>query len=121
VVTNVSQTQADPQTSVSRDYSLSVTPPPDPSRLTLSARAAGGRVTARGKLTPPGSGSRVRLTLFERAGGWEKVRTRSAQVAGGGRFRTDFPRPDGSRCRVEARFAGDVERLPSTARRIFRC
>ncbi len=122
VVTNVSQTEANPQTSLLRDFTLSVTPPAAPSRLTVSGRVAGGRVLAAGKLTPPGSGSKVTVTLFRRDGGWEEVKSRRAQIRGGGKFRKTFSLPESSRCRLVAEFVGSVEHLPSTAKsRPFAC
>ena len=121
VVTNVSQTAANPPTSLLRDFTLSLTLPARATRLTVSGRVVGGRVIATGKLLPRGSGSKITVTLFRRAGGWKEIKSRGAKVGGGGKYRTSFPQPDGSRCRLVAEFEGTVDHLPSTAKRAFSC
>ena len=121
VVTNLTQTDANPATSSARPYSLTVSPPPDRSTLTVRARASGARVVARGRLAPPDAGRRVRVTLLVRDGGWKPVKARRAKVRSAGGFRARFPQPDAARCRVEARFEGDADHLPSSARRSLRC
>jgi hypothetical protein len=120
VITNITQTQANPGSSSSRTYALSVAPPATASRLSLRGRVSGSNVVATGSLKPRGRG-RVRVTLLERARRWEKVKSRQVTIRGAGRFRTRFHLPDARRCRLEAMFAGDAARLPSATSRSFLC
>jgi hypothetical protein len=117
VITNVTQTAANPGSSSPRSYTLQVTPPAMPTTLTIKGRVSRSHVNASGKLTPPGG--RVEVTLFEREGGWQEVKSR--KVSAGGRFRTRFPLPDAKKCRLEAEFAGTTQLLPSTAKKTFPC
>jgi hypothetical protein len=121
VVTNVAQTGANPPSSQMRGYTLSVTSGAAPSRLSVRGRASGSGVVASGRLAPGGRRARVEVTLLEKDGRWREVATRKATARRGGRFRKAFPAPDARRCRLEAKFAGDVSRLPSSAARTFPC
>lgn len=121
VITNITQTAANPASSSSRPYTLSVTPPAEPSTLSVRGRVSGSRVVASGRLSPATGGGKVEVTLLERDGGWREVKTRRGRVRSGGQYRTFFPSPDATRCRLEAEFPGDAARLPSTARRSFPC
>jgi hypothetical protein len=121
VITNVTQTGANPPASELRSYSLTVTPPAQPSSLSVSGRLAKGKILAKGKLSPAEGGGKVEVTLFRKDRKWKEVKARSVNVGTAGTFRAKFPSPDTSRCRVEAEFAGDTTRLPSSDRRAFRC
>lgn len=121
VITNVTQTAANPSSSDLRPYRLSVGPPPQPSNLSVRGRLSGRRVIATGKLAPDAGGDKVEVTLFRKAKGWREVQARSVNVAGGGSFRTRFRAPDTKRCKFEAAFEGDLDRLPSSATKAFRC
>ncbi|MGH2691539.1 MAG: hypothetical protein ACRDHM_03455 [Actinomycetota bacterium] len=121
VVANVTQTAANPSSSALRTYSLTVSPPPDPSKLSVSGRVTNNKVIAKGKLTPSGGGDKVEVVLFRRKGGWKEVQSRNVGLGSGGTFRTRFRTPDAKRCRLEAEFEGDLTRLPSSTAKTFRC
>jgi hypothetical protein len=121
VITNVTQTAPNPPFSELRQYSLTVTPPAVDTDLTVSGRVRGNRVIAKGKLTPANTGGRVEVTLFRKAGGWKKVKSRMVSVGGDGKFSSKFKQPNASRCRLEAEFGGDDLHLPSSAKQAFAC
>jgi len=120
VVTNVTQTAANPMFSELRQYSLQMTAPAQPSNLSLRGRPKGNKVIAKGKLNP-GRGGKVELTLFKKKGGWKEVQSRDVNVSSGGKFKTRFEAPNAKRCRLKAEFDGDQGRLPSSATKRFRC
>lgn len=120
VVTNVAQTGANPPTSQSRGYTLSVTAAAAPSHLSVRGIASGERVIARGRITRMGRRGKVEVVLFRLDGRWKEVKERGARIRGR-RFRTEFGRPDARRCRLEAEFRGDTLHLPSKASDTFRC
>jgi hypothetical protein len=119
VISNVTQTAPNPNVSTSRTYSLQITPPADPTTLTVKGKAKGGKVMASGKLKP--SGGKVTLTLFEKAGAFQEVKSRKVTAKSGGSFKTKFPLPDAKKCRLVAEFPGTVQLLPSTAKQSFSC
>jgi hypothetical protein len=122
VVTNVTQTSANPSSSSPRSYTLSVTPPPAETALKVRRRISGQRILAQGKLRPSGASGTIEVSLFRKEGGWKRLATRRARQSPGGKFGVWFARSDRGRCRVEARFPGTVEYLPSEARsRPFSC
>jgi hypothetical protein len=114
VITNVEQTAANPSTSAARPYQLTVAPPAEPSKTTLRVKVRPGEIVAKGKLKPPHPGEKMRVTLFERDGKrWDKVGTKRAPLRRGRKYQARFDRSDASRCRVEARFLGDLDHKPS--------
>jgi hypothetical protein len=122
VVTNVTQTAANPPSSALRPYTLQMTAPAEPSNLSVRGRTKGKKVIGRGKLTPAGGGDKVELVLLrKKKGGWKAVQSRNVNVSGGGGFKTRFKAPNAKRCRLEAEFDGDQGRLPSSATKRFRC
>ena len=121
VISNVTQTSASPADSNLRAYTLMVTPPADPSRLAVKARASGRRVRTSGRLTPSAAGVKIEVTLFERAGGWKEVKTRKVGTTGSGKFSTRFPLPGAKKCRIEADFPGNIPLLPSSDSVTFSC
>ena len=121
VITNITQTAANPSASDMRQYSLAITPPAQPSDLSVKGRVAGGRIVASGNLSPASGGDSVEVTLQRKKGGWKDVQSKEVNVAGGGSFRTRFRIPDAKRCRVQASFEGDLGRLPSSASKSFGC
>jgi hypothetical protein len=122
VVTNVSQTSANPPSSMARSFALSVTPPAAETRLKVRRRISGDRILAQGTLRPRGTGGTVEVSLFRKEGGWKRLATRRARQPAGGKFGVWFERPERGRCRVEARFKGSERYLPSEARsRPFGC
>ncbi|MGH2684332.1 MAG: hypothetical protein ACRDJP_02565, partial [Actinomycetota bacterium] len=122
VVTNVSETEANPSASSARPYTLSVTPLARRSRTSVRTDAEGRRVEVRGRVRPRQRGEEVDLTLFKRRRHrWKKVRARDVDLKRGKRFEEDFRLPRARRCRVEAEFPGDDDHLPSRDRRRFRC
>ena len=121
VVTNVTQTAADPPSSALRPYSLSVTPPAEPSNTSVSGRVSNNKVIAKGKVTPASGGGQVEVVLFRRKGGWREVQDRGVNLGSGGTFRTRLRLPNAKRCRLEAQFEGDQTRQPSSDSDTFRC
>jgi hypothetical protein len=122
VITNVEQTAANPNTSAARPYQLTVAPPVEPSRTTLRVKVRPAGIVAKGKLEPPHPGKKIRVTLSERDGNrWDKVDTERAPLRRGRRYRAKFDRPDASRCRVEARFLGDLDHKPSKRVKTVSC
>jgi hypothetical protein len=122
VITNVEQTAANPNTSAARPYRLTVAPPAERSKTTLRVKVRPGEIVAKGKLKPPHPGKKIRVTLSERDGNrWDKVATDKAPLRRGRKYRAEFDRPDASRCRVEARFGGDLDHKPSKRTKTFSC
>jgi hypothetical protein len=121
VVTNITQTEAKPSFSGFRGYTLSITPPAEPTKISVNGRVSGARVIATGKLKPANGRPKVEVALFELDGGWKEVKSRRVGVGSGGKFRTEFAAPDARRCRLKAEFAGDTLHLPSAAKQAFPC
>jgi hypothetical protein len=104
-----------------------------PSATTLKARKRSGTIRARGLLSPAHKGRRMTVTLKKRTNGrWVKVRTKRPLLSGSldlngdgirdSRYRTRFFNPKNTkRCRVIARFPGDLHHRPSKALRSFSC
>jgi chitinase len=104
-----------------------------PTTTTLMARKRSGRVRASGRLSPAHKGKRMAVTLKKRKNGrWVKVRTKRPLLSGrtditgdgvrDSRYRVRFFNPRNTkRCRVIARFPGDFNHRPSTARKTFNC
>ena len=100
-----------------------VTPTGDPesSSLTVSVIKGRDRVKAAGRLRPPHEGS-VIVKLQKRKGRWVTLTVKEVPLDAAGGYRTRFKRPRrGTACRVVARWAGDADHLPSSARDRFRC
>jgi hypothetical protein len=122
VITNVEQTAANPNTSAARPYQLTVAPPADPSKTTLRVKVRPNEIVAKGRLKPPHPGRKMRVTLSERDGNrWDRVDTERAPLRRGRKYRAEFDRPDASRCRVEARFPGDLDHQPSKRTKTVSC
>jgi hypothetical protein len=122
VITNVAQTGANPDSSTAREYELSILRPAKPSRTTLRVRLAGDDVVATGRLRPRHPGKRMQVTLFRRRGGdWGRVDTARPRLVRGRRYTAVLDRPAAARCRVEARFRGDADHLPSKRAKTFSC
>jgi hypothetical protein len=122
VISNVTQTEANPSSSASRSYGLSVLPPAKRSRTSLRVRLAGDDVVATGRLRPRHRGERMHVTLFRRRGGdWARVDSARPRLRRGTRYTAVLDRPNASRCRVEARFVGDADHLPSKRAKALSC
>ncbi|MGH2676904.1 MAG: hypothetical protein ACRDHB_00905 [Actinomycetota bacterium] len=122
VITNVEQTAANPNTSAARPYQVTVAPPAEPSKTTLRVKVRPGEIVAKGKLKPPHPGKKIRVTLSERDGNrWDKVDRERAPLRRGRKYKAVFDRPDASRCRVEARFGGDLDHNPSKRVKTVSC
>ena len=104
-----------------------------PSYTKVTKRIRDGRIHVSGRLSPAHKGHRMTVTLKKRSQGrWVKVRTKRPLLSRGidvnkdgvldSKFATRFFNPRKTkRCRVIARFGGDVHHFPSTARRTFAC
>jgi hypothetical protein len=122
VITNVAQTEANPDDSAGRAYRLSVEPPPAPTRTTLRVRRDPDEIHAVGRLRPAHPGERMVVRLFERHGEkWRRTDTERPRLRKGRRYEATFDRPAAGRCRIEARFRGDLDHDPSRRRRTFAC
>jgi hypothetical protein len=122
VVTNVAQTDPNPSTSAGRPYQLTVAPPAKKTKTTLHVRVGPQEIVATGRLKPRHPGERMRVTLFERDGKrWDRVKRERPRLQRGRRYRAEFDRPVASRCRIEARFRGDLDHLPSHRTKTFGC
>jgi len=103
------------------------------SKLSLRARKRPSRIRVNGLLTPAHGGTKVKVVLKKRrSGAWVSVRTKRPLLGSGidrdadgireSGYRTKFRRPARTkRCRVVVWFKGDVDHLPSRARRTFYC
>ncbi len=103
------------------------------SKLSLKARKRPSRIRINGLLTPAHGGKKVKVVLKKRrSGAWVKVSAkrvllgsaidRNADGIRESGYRTKFRRPQRTkRCRVIAKFRGDVDHLPSHTRRTFYC
>jgi hypothetical protein len=122
IVSNVAQTGANPASSAARSYQLSVLPPADPSKTSLRVRVRGQDIVATGRLRPRHPGERMVVRLFERDGKrWDRLAIERPPLRKGRRYRAEFARPSASRCRIEARFLGDNDHLPSRRSKTFSC
>jgi hypothetical protein len=122
IVANVAQTAANPSSSESRPYQLTVVPPAEPTKTTLRVKRFPDHVVAKGTLSPPSRGDRMRVRLFERDGRrWDHLASKRSRLLRGRRYRAEFDRPQATRCRIEARFPGDAGHLPSQRSRTFAC
>jgi hypothetical protein len=122
VVANVAQTAANPSSSESRPFQLTVAPPAKATKTTLRVQRSPDELAAKGRLSPPSPGDRMRVRLFERDGGrWDHVASERPRLLRGRRYRAEFDRPEAARCRIEARFPGDVDHLPSQREKTFAC
>ena len=104
-----------------------------PSYTKLSKRIRGGRIHVAGRLSPAHKGRKMTVTLKKRTQGrWVKVRTKRPLLSAGidvnrdgvldSKFATRFMNPrNATRCRLVARFTGDLHHFPSQARRTFNC
>lgn len=103
------------------------------SKLSLRARKRPHRIRVNGLLTPAHGGKKVKVVLKKRrSGAWVKVGTKRVLLGSGidrnadgireSGYATKFRRPQRTkRCRVIVRFRGNVDHLPSLARRTFYC
>jgi len=103
------------------------------SKLSFTARKRPSRIRVKGLLTPAHAGQKVKIVLKKRrSGAWVKVGTKRVLLGSGIDRNADgiresgyakrFRRPQRTkRCRVIVRFRGDVDHLPSIARRTFYC
>jgi hypothetical protein len=99
-----------------------VAPPAKKTKTTLHVRVGPQEIVATGRLKPRHPGERMRVTLFERDGKrWDRVKRERPRLQRGRRYRAEFDRPAASRCRIEARFRGDLDHLPSHRTRTFAC
>jgi hypothetical protein len=104
-----------------------------PSYTKVTKRIRDGRIHVSGRLSPAHKGRRMTVTLKKRSNGrWVTVRTKRPLLSKGidvnkdgvldSVFATRYFNPRNTkRCRIIARFAGDVHHFPSTARRTFHC
>jgi Calx-beta domain-containing protein len=104
-----------------------------PSYTKVRTRVKEGRIIVAGRLSPAHKGRRMTVTLKKRSHGrWVKVRTKHPLLSKGidvnndgvldSKYTTRFFNPRNTmRCRIIARFRGDVHHFPSTARRTFPC
>lgn len=104
-----------------------------PSYTKVTKRIRDGRILVSGRLSPAHKGRRMTVTLKKRSNGrWVTVRIKRPLLSKGidvnkdgvldSKFATRFFNPSKTkRCRIIARFAGDVHHFPSTARRTFDC
>jgi hypothetical protein len=104
-----------------------------PSYTMLTNRIRNGRIHVNGRLSPAHKGRRMTVTLKKGSDGrWVKVRTKRPLLGAGvdvsgdsvldSKYSTRFRNPkNAKRCRVIARFAGDLHHFPSKARRTFHC
>ena len=90
--------------------------------LVLRASANDSRVLTSGELFVAHPGQSVALTLSKLVdGSYEEVASKQAELDAYGGFRTTFPLPDATSCRVVARFLGDADHRSSTRTRTFDC
>jgi hypothetical protein len=104
-----------------------------PSTTKVTKRIRNGRIYVTGRLSPAHKGRRMTVTLKKRSNGrWVSIRTKRPLLSRGidvnkdgvldSKYATRFFNPRNTkRCRIIARFAGDVHHFPSTARRTFHC
>ena len=94
----------------------------DQSCTTLQVRKRVHRLIARGRVSPNHSDERVIVTLQKKRNGtFVKIARKRPTLAARSRYRAFFERPAAGRCRIVARFPGDEDHRPSSARRNFRC
>jgi ELWxxDGT repeat protein len=94
----------------------------DQSCTTLQVRKRVHRLIARGRVSPNHSDERVIVTLQKKRNGtFVKIARKRPTLGARSRYRAFFERPAAGRCRIVARFPGDEDHRPSSARRNFRC
>jgi FG-GAP repeat len=96
--------------------------PKQKSQITLRIARTHRRVKARGRVKPPRQGETVLVTLYrKKSGRFHKLAAKHPQERGTGRYRTSFKRPNPGRCKVVARYSGNVTLEASRASKRFRC
>jgi hypothetical protein len=103
-----------------------------PTTTSLRIRKGRDHIRASGRLAPANRGQRMVVKLLRRKNGrFVKIATKRPTLGRGidtngdgvleSGFSTRFARPRPGRCRVVARFGGNANYAPSTARRTFDC
>ncbi len=115
-----------PNASAAQDLDPAWQPVPTTDRqasyLTLRASATSTRVNASGELFTAHPGQAVTVTLSRLVdGSYQEVASKQAELDAYGSYRTNFPLPDATSCRVVARFLGDSDHRSSTRTRTFDC
>ena len=93
------------------------------STLSLQFLKTKRRIKAAGAVSPAHPGRSVRVVLSKRKNGrWRKVAVKEPLMNSDGGYSTRFRNPRRTkRCRLRARFAGDIDHLPSGRTKRFRC
>lgn len=93
-----------------------------PTQITLRVTKTRTSIRVDGQIQPAVPGGSATVTLFRRtASGFRRVRSQTAAFDPEGLFRKSFSRPEGGKCKVEARFAGNDEFEGTVARKTFAC
>ena len=122
VISNVAQTADNPSSSQAQPYQLTVAPPAERTKTTLRVRLTREEIVATGRLRPKHPGRRMEVTLFERDGKrWDRIDRDRPRLKRGRRYRAEFDRPNASRCKIKARFKGDLDHVPSSRTKTFPC
>ncbi|MFP5351244.1 MAG: TolB family protein [Actinomycetota bacterium] len=120
-------TTGSPTGSPTPTSSPTVSPGPGPdlqaSSISLQFLKTRRVIKAAGGVRPDHPGRTVRVLLSRRQGGrWVKVAVKEPLMNSEGVYSTTFRNPRREKaCRLQARFAGDVDHLPSTRTKRFRC
>ena len=102
-------------------FTAGVDPVKAGTKTTLSIDKTRSKVKGAGRVKPHGKG-KVVVKLYRKAGGgWKLIATKRTKLSITNRYAVGFGRPKPGRCKLTARFQGDADHLPSSAKRAFRC
>jgi Tol biopolymer transport system component len=93
-----------------------------PTTLTVRVSKTNSTLKASGLIEPPVAGQKVTVALFKKTGGgFKKLKSVNATIADDGTYKATFTRPDATKCKVTATYAGDTAHETSSAVKIFAC
>ncbi|MDQ3915102.1 MAG: hypothetical protein M3323_07195 [Actinomycetota bacterium] len=92
-----------------------------PTTITFRVAKTKTAVKIAGQIFPAVPG-RATVTLSRRTpSGFKRLGSKPAPFDAEGLFKASFTRPASGRCKAEVRYAGDAEREPSSAVKLFAC
>ena len=110
---------------VDQGLAYGFTPGVDPvkarTRTTLAVTKTASKVKAAGRVRPHGKGRMIVKLYREQNGKWKVLATKRPRLSATSRYATGFGRPGPGRCKMTAKFPGDGDHAPSTAKKTFTC
>jgi hypothetical protein len=114
-------TVTDDSISMVRNVSITCAPRAD-TTITLAVKTPRDKAKAKGSVASNQAGGKATITLFKKkTGGFKKVGQKRPTLDAESRYKTSLDSPDARRCKVTAKWPGDVNSNPSSASEKFRC